>query len=94
MQSILEKFLSRKLGAFIGAIFAGYFAIKTLAPEQARMFLDFLQWVSGGYLLAQGGVDITKELQKRIAQQADVEVEIADTVVIEQPEKIGKPTTE
>lgn len=59
-----EKFLSRKLGAFLTGVCAAYFAAGHLAPEAAERFLSFLQWLCGVYLSAQGVVDAVTAVKK------------------------------
>lgn len=66
LSNVLEKFLSRKLGAFLVSIFSAYFCIQHLDLERAEKFMEFLTWITGFYLGAQGGVDVVESVKKSV----------------------------
>lgn len=66
LSGIVERFVSKKLGAFLASIFASYLAIQHLDMERAQLFTTYLQWVTGFYLGAQGAVDTIESLRKGV----------------------------
>ena len=66
LSEILQRFISKKLGAFLVSIFSAYFCIQHLDLERADRFLEFLTWITNGYLLSQGGVDTVAALKKSV----------------------------
>jgi len=63
---IAERFISKKLAAFLLSIFAAYFSVQHLDLERADKFLQFLTWITNGYLLSQGGVDTVAAIKKSV----------------------------
>lgn len=60
---VVDQFVSKKLVAFLVSLGAGFASVWGMSPEQSQTFLTYLQWLSGFYFVAQGGIDAMEKLK-------------------------------